>query len=95
MLDSGESDRSWDACEDRRQPRRHQSGTVLGRPDHDGTGDTPIAVTVVLERRQRRPLASTTTDANGNSASRTHRPVTHGQTNQRAGYTDVSDIDGG
>ncbi|MBL0283944.1 MAG: carboxypeptidase regulatory-like domain-containing protein [Zoogloea sp.] len=73
------------------------TGTVLEDLDHDGTGDTPIAgVTVVLKDASGAPIASTTTDANGNYsfANVPAGNYTVEQTNA-PGYTDVSDIDGG
>ncbi|MBL0284030.1 MAG: carboxypeptidase regulatory-like domain-containing protein [Zoogloea sp.] len=54
VLDSGESDRSWDAGIVANPGAI--TGTVLEDLDNNGTGDTPIAgVTVVLKGRQRHP----------------------------------------
>jgi serine-aspartate repeat-containing protein C/D/E len=73
------------------------SGTVREDLDNNNTGDTPIAgVTVVLKDAAGTPIATTTTDANGNY-SFTGVPAgtyTVEETN-KPGYTDVSDIDGG
>jgi serine-aspartate repeat-containing protein C/D/E len=70
---------------------------VLEDLDHNGTGDTPIAgVTVVLKDASGAPIATTTTDANGNYsfANVPAGNYTVEQTN-KPGFTDVSDIDGG
>jgi serine-aspartate repeat-containing protein C/D/E len=65
VLDSGESDRTWDAGIVANPGAI--TGTVLEDLDHNGTGDTPIAgVTVVLKDASGAPIATTTTDANGN-----------------------------
>ncbi|MBL0284031.1 MAG: carboxypeptidase regulatory-like domain-containing protein [Zoogloea sp.] len=67
------------------------TGTVLEDLDHNGTGDTPIAgVTVVLKDASGNPIASTTTDANGNYcfANVPAGNCTVEQTNA-PGYTDV------
>jgi serine-aspartate repeat-containing protein C/D/E len=75
VLDSGESDRSWDAGIVANPGAI--TGTVLEDLDHDGTGDTPIAgVTVVLKDASGAPIATTTTDANGNYSFANVRPVT-------------------
>jgi protocatechuate 3,4-dioxygenase beta subunit len=73
------------------------SGTVREDLDNNGTGDTPIAgVTVVLKDAQGNPVATTTTDANGNYVFNNvpAGSYTVEETN-KPGYTDVGDIDGG
>jgi protocatechuate 3,4-dioxygenase beta subunit len=73
------------------------SGTVREDLDNNGTGDTPIAgVTVVLKDAQGNPVATTTTDANGNYVFNNvpAGSYTVEETN-KPGYTDVGDTDGG
>jgi serine-aspartate repeat-containing protein C/D/E len=67
VLDSGESDRTWDAGLVANPGAI--TGTVLEDLDHNGTGDTPITgVTGGPEgpAHAGTPIATTTTDANGN-----------------------------
>ena len=95
VLDSGESDRTWDAGIVANPGAI--TGTVLEDLDHNGTGDTPIAgVTVVLKDASGAPIATTTTDANGNYsfAGVPAGNYTVEQTN-KPGFTDVGDKDGG
>ena len=94
-LQSGESDRSWDAG------IVATSGTITGSVredlDNNNTGDVPIAgVTVVLKDSAGNVVASTTTDTNGNY---TFNNVPAGnytvEETNKPGYLDVSDKDGG
>ncbi|MCK6373166.1 MAG: carboxypeptidase regulatory-like domain-containing protein, partial [Zoogloea sp.] len=96
VLDSGESDRSWDAGIV--ASTGNISGTVREDLDNNNTGDAPIAgVTVALVNPTTGAIiATTTTDVNGNY---TFTNVPAGSYNvvetNKAGYLDVSDKDGG
>ena len=96
VLDSGESDKTWDAGLVANPGAI--TGTVLEDLDHNGTGDTPIAgVTVVLkDPLTNTVIQTTTTDANGNY-SFNNVPVGNYvvEESNKPGFTDVSDSDGG
>ncbi|MBL8429172.1 MAG: carboxypeptidase regulatory-like domain-containing protein [Dechloromonas sp.] len=95
QLDSGESDKTWDAGIVANPGAI--TGTVRQDNDNNDTGDTPIAgVTVVLKDSAGNVVGTTTTDANGNYAFN-NLPAgsyTVMETN-KPGYLDVNDIDGG
>ncbi|KAB2964537.1 SdrD B-like domain-containing protein [Zoogloea sp.] len=95
VLQSGESDRSWDAGIVATPGAI--TGTVREDLDNNNTGDAPIAgVTVVLKDSAGGIVASTTTDASGNYVFN-NIPAgnyTVEETN-KPGYLDVSDKDGG
>jgi protocatechuate 3,4-dioxygenase beta subunit len=95
VLDSGESDKSWDAGIVANPGSI--SGTVREDLDNNDSGDTPIpGVTVQLKDPAGNVVQTTTTDANGNYTFNNVPAGTYTvvETNQ-PGYLDVSDIDGG
>ncbi|WP_374241629.1 SdrD B-like domain-containing protein, partial [Zoogloea sp.] len=95
VLDSGETDRSWDAGIVANPGTI--TGSVLEDTNNDNMGDTPIpGVTVVLKDALGNPVASTTTDANGNY-SFTNVPAGNYTIVEQTptGYLDVGDKDGG
>ena len=96
VLDSGESDRSWDAGIVANTG--NISGTVREDLDNNNTGDAPIAgVTVALVNPTTGAIiATTTTDVNGNYVFTNVPAGSYSvvETN-KTGYIDVSDKDGG
>ncbi|MCK6396641.1 SdrD B-like domain-containing protein, partial [Zoogloea sp.] len=96
VLDSGESDRSWDAGIIASPGAI--TGTVLEDTNNDNVGDTPLAgVTVVLKDPvSGTVISTTTTDASGNYSFNGVPPGNYVvQETNKPGYTDVSDKDGG
>lgn len=95
VLESGESDRSWDAGIVGSPGAI--TGTVREDLDNNNTGDVPIAgVTVVLKDSTGNVVATTTTDASGNY-SFNNVPAGNYTVHEinKPGYLDVSDKDGG
>ncbi|WP_298624811.1 SdrD B-like domain-containing protein, partial [uncultured Zoogloea sp.] len=96
VLDSGESDRTWDAGIIASPGAI--TGTVLEDTNNDNVGDTPLAgVTVVLKDPvSGTVISTTTTDASGNYSFNGVPPGNYVvQETNKPGYTDVSDKDGG
>ncbi|MDD3328251.1 MAG: SdrD B-like domain-containing protein, partial [Zoogloea sp.] len=95
VLDSGESDRTWDAGIVANPGTI--TGSVLEDTDNDNVGDTPMAgVTVVLKDPNGNTVATTTTDANGNYSFPNVPAGNYTIVEQTPpGYLDVGDKDGG
>ena len=95
VLDSGESDKTWDAGIVANPGAI--TGTVREDLDNNNTGDSPIGgVTVTLKDAGGNIVGTAITDANGNYAFNNLPAGTYTvvETN-KPGYLDVSDIDGG
>jgi hypothetical protein len=95
VLDSGESDRTWDAGIVANPGTI--TGSVLEDTNNDNVGDTPMpGVTVVLKDPNGNTVATTTTDANGNYSFPNVPAGNYTVVEQTPpGYLDVGDTDGG